>query len=69
MSSDPKDPRSAAMRARDTASIVGSLIHEGYVVTGGEAPIFRIEAAAHQPAPWRPDFISPNRATPAGLCA
>jgi hypothetical protein len=33
MSPIPKDPRSAAERARTTASIVGSLMHEGYVVT------------------------------------
>jgi hypothetical protein len=31
MSFAPKDPRSAAERARDTAGIVGSLKHEGYV--------------------------------------
>jgi hypothetical protein len=33
MSSGPKDARSAAERARDTANIVGSLMHEGYVPT------------------------------------
>ena len=33
MNSDRKDTRTAAERARTTASIVGSLIHEGYVVT------------------------------------
>jgi hypothetical protein len=27
----PKDTRSAAQKARDTASIIGSLKHEGYV--------------------------------------
>jgi Antitoxin VbhA len=27
----PKDTRSAAQKARDTASIIGSLMHEGYV--------------------------------------
>jgi hypothetical protein len=31
MSAAPKDARSAAERARDTAGIVGSLKHEGYV--------------------------------------
>ena len=31
MSQAPKDTRSAAQKARDTASIVGSLKHEGYV--------------------------------------
>jgi hypothetical protein len=31
MSPAPKDPRSAAERARDTAGIIGSLKHEGYV--------------------------------------
>jgi hypothetical protein len=31
MSQAPKDTRSAAEKARDTASIVGSLKHEGYV--------------------------------------
>jgi hypothetical protein len=29
----PKDTRSAAEKARDTASIIGSLKHEGYVPT------------------------------------
>jgi hypothetical protein len=33
MSRAPKDTRSAAERARDTAGIVGSLKHEGYVPT------------------------------------
>ncbi len=33
MNSDRKDTRTAAERARTTASIVGSLMHEGYVVT------------------------------------
>jgi hypothetical protein len=31
MSQAPKDTRSAAEKARDTASIIGSLMHEGYV--------------------------------------
>ena len=31
MNQAPKDTRSAAEKARDTASIVGSLKHEGYV--------------------------------------
>jgi hypothetical protein len=31
MSQAPKDTRSAAQKARDTASIIGSLMHEGYV--------------------------------------
>ena len=31
MSQAPKDTRSAAHKARDTAGIVGSLKHEGYV--------------------------------------
>jgi hypothetical protein len=31
MSQAPKDTRSAARKARDTASIIGSLTHEGYV--------------------------------------
>ena len=31
MSQAPKDTRSAAERARDTAGIIGSLKHEGYV--------------------------------------
>jgi hypothetical protein len=31
MNAAPKDARSAAERARDTAGIVGSLRHEGYV--------------------------------------
>ena len=31
MSQAPKDTRSAAEKARDTASIIGSLKHEGYV--------------------------------------
>lgn len=31
MSQSPKDTRSAAQKARDTASIIGSLMHEGYV--------------------------------------
>ena len=33
MSRTPKDTRSAAEKARDTAGIVGSLKHEGYVPT------------------------------------
>ena len=33
MSQAPKDTRSAAQKARDTAAIVGSLKHEGYVPT------------------------------------
>jgi hypothetical protein len=31
MSQAPKDTRSAAEKARHTASIIGSLMHEGYV--------------------------------------
>ena len=33
MPHSPKDSRTAAQRARDTASIIGSLKHEGYVPT------------------------------------
>jgi Antitoxin VbhA len=33
MNHAPKDTRSAAQKARDTASIIGSLKHEGYVPT------------------------------------
>jgi hypothetical protein len=33
MSQPPKDTRSAAEKARDTAGIVGSLKHEGYMPT------------------------------------
>lgn len=33
MSKPPKDTRSAAEKARDTAGIVGNLKHEGYVPT------------------------------------
>jgi hypothetical protein len=33
MSKAPKDSRSAAEKARDTAGIVGNLKHEGYVPT------------------------------------
>jgi hypothetical protein len=33
MSQAPKDTRSAAEKTRDTAGIVGSLKHEGYVPT------------------------------------
>jgi hypothetical protein len=33
MSQAPKDTRSAAEKARHTASIIGSLKHEGYVPT------------------------------------
>jgi hypothetical protein len=33
MSRAPKDTRSAPEKARDTAAIVGSLRHEGYVAT------------------------------------
>jgi type V secretory pathway adhesin AidA len=33
MSRAPKDTRSAAEKARDTAGIVGNLKHEGYVPT------------------------------------
>jgi len=31
MSEAPKDTRSAAEKARDTAGIIGSFMHEGYV--------------------------------------
>jgi hypothetical protein len=31
MGQAPKDTRSAAEKARDTAGIIGSLMHEGYV--------------------------------------
>jgi hypothetical protein len=31
MTQAPKDTRSAAQKARDTAGIIGSLKHEGYV--------------------------------------
>jgi hypothetical protein len=33
MSGTPKDPRSEAEKARDTRCIIGSWMHEGYVVT------------------------------------
>jgi len=33
MNHAPKDTRSAAQKARDTASIIGCLKHEGYVPT------------------------------------
>jgi Antitoxin VbhA len=33
MSRGPKDTRSPAQKARDTAGIVGSMVHEGYVPT------------------------------------
>ncbi len=35
MSQAPKDTRSAAEKARDTAGIIGSLKHEGYVPIRG----------------------------------
>ncbi len=38
MSQTPKDTRSAAEKARDTASIVGSLKQEGYVPTRRRRP-------------------------------
>ena len=39
MSISPKDARSAAERARDTAGIIGSLKHEGYVPTAAAEAI------------------------------
>jgi hypothetical protein len=33
MSQAPKDTRSSAEKARDTAGIIGSFMHEGYVPT------------------------------------
>jgi Antitoxin VbhA len=33
MSQPPKDTRTPAEKARDTAGIIGSLMHEGYVPT------------------------------------
>jgi Antitoxin VbhA len=39
MSQAPKDTRSAAEKARDTAGIVGSLKHEGYVPTPEAEPV------------------------------
>ena len=33
MSQAPKDTRTPAEKARDTAGIIGSLMHEGYVPT------------------------------------
>jgi hypothetical protein len=45
MESAPKDTRSAAERARDTAGIVGSLKHEGYVPTAAAAAIHAQVAA------------------------
>ena len=33
MSRAPKDTRTPAEKARDTAGIIGSLMHEGYVLT------------------------------------
>jgi hypothetical protein len=35
MKQAPKDTRTAAEKVRDTASIIGSLKHEGYVPTPG----------------------------------
>jgi len=43
MSQTPKDTRSPAEKARATASIIGSLIHEGYVPNAEDEAI-------HQPA-------------------
>ena len=39
MNAAPKDARSAAERARDTAGIIGSLKHEGYVPTAAAETI------------------------------
>jgi hypothetical protein len=41
MNSAPKDFRSAAEQARDTAGIIGSLKHEGYVPTPEAETIHR----------------------------
>ncbi len=41
MNSVPKDSRSAAERVRDTAGIIGSLKHEGYVPTPEAEAIHR----------------------------
>ncbi len=41
MKSAPKDSRSAAERVRDTAGIIGSLKHEGYVPTPEAEAIHR----------------------------
>jgi Antitoxin VbhA len=45
MNAAPKDARSAAERARDTAGIVGSLRHEGYVPTAAAEAIHAQVAA------------------------
>ena len=44
MSQTPKDTRFAAEKARDTAGIIGSFIHEGYV------PILEDEAIHQRPS-------------------
>ena len=41
MSQAPKDTRSAAQKARDTAGIIGSLMHEGYVPNPEDEAIHR----------------------------
>jgi hypothetical protein len=45
MSISPKDARSVTERARDTAGIIGSLKHEGYVPTP-EAEAIHAQVAA-----------------------
>jgi hypothetical protein len=47
MNAAPKDARSAAERARDTAGIVGSLRHEGYVPSAA-AEVIHAQVAAGQ---------------------
>lgn len=42
MSQAPKDARSAAQKARDTASIIGSLKHEGYVPNAEDEAIHQM---------------------------
>jgi hypothetical protein len=47
MNAAPKGARSAAERARDTAGIVGSLRHEGYVPSAA-AEVIHAQVAAGQ---------------------
>jgi Antitoxin VbhA len=42
MSHAPKDTRSAAEKARDTAGIIGSLKHEGYVPNAKDEAIHQM---------------------------
>jgi hypothetical protein len=69
MSQAPKDTRSAAEKARDTAGIIGSLKHEGYVPTPeAEAVHQRVARGRNHERRSHRDF-SRTRASARANCA